>query len=88
MSCGHLPTCIACSAVTGSAALDVMERILSSLVAMDGVPPADWSGILSLLYHKGMDIRVCHRKLGLCQVINYMVVFAILHGAANEIVSP
>ena len=47
-----------CSVVAGSAALDVVEKLLLSLVAMDGMPPSDWSGILSMLYHKGMDVCV------------------------------
>lgn len=39
--------------MAGSAVLDVVEKILSSLVAVDGIPPADWSSILLVLYHKG-----------------------------------
>lgn len=39
--------------VAGNANLDVVEKILSSLVDVDGVPPADWSSILLVLYHKG-----------------------------------
>ena len=39
--------------VAGNANLDVAEKVLSSLVVVDGVPPADWSSILLVLYHKG-----------------------------------
>ena len=40
--------------MAGSAVLDAVEKVLSSLVVLDAVPPADWSNILLVLYHKGM----------------------------------
>ena len=45
-----------CYTVAGNAVLDVVEKVLSSLVVVDAVPPADWSSILLTLYHKGTCI--------------------------------